>query len=562
MINLGDKVSSVRCKNRDNGCEWMGASQEQLETHLLSCGYTLMTCTNECQANDKVVEVLRKDLPDHLTNKCRKRQYQCPHCRELGEHQEQTTAHLETCPMVEVPCPNKPCQVNIPRCRIEAHRFTCDYEHVTCKYAKVGCKERPLRKDLKKHEEDNNLGSCHHKLSIHSPSKHSHAATVFSNTISKGAIFTTAPFRFKLMNFKTYKSESEEFYSPSFYTSRWGYKICIKVYANGNGSGKGTHVSVFACILKGENDDYLTCPFTGTITFELLNQLEDRNHYKKIARFSNEDINKRVDYDELTVAGGIPKFICHSELDKNSPYHQNDNLIFRISVQLPTTSYSDSSIFDFVKPRVVSQAFKFSTELSFVKPVEVLQITNKGTRYCDDSLGLCIEIPEGAVSEGFLLQLEVGVCLYGPFVFPGNLNPIAPVLMLCPQNDVQLNKELRITLPHILSHATEKDVDDLGIEVIKADHTNLFITRECVFNNIIGESNLFFHTFDSYEVATFTLSHFSFVTLHATTTREVAERKRYCICPLLPSPEAVSSGNCTYHLCVTYVMAPCLKVGY
>ena len=548
-----------RCKNRDNGCEWTGANQEQLETHLLSCGYTVITCTNECQANHEVVEVLRKDLPDLLTNWCPRRQYQCPHCRELGEHQEQTTSHLEACPMVEVSCPNKPCQASILRCRIEAHRFTCDYEHVICKYAKVGCKERPLRKDLKKHEEDIKLGSCHHKLGIRTPSKRS--TTVFSSTSSKGTVFTTSPFRFKLINFKTYKSESEEFFSPSFYTSRCGYKMCIEVYANGNGSGKGTHVSVFACILKGENDNFLTWPFTCTVTFELLNQLEDRNHYKKIARFSNEDITKRVDCDELAVAGGIPKFISHSELIENSPYLRNDTLVFRISVQLPMQSYSRLPIFDFIKPRVVNQAFKFSVELSFIKPVEVLQITSKRMSYCDASLGFCIDIPEGAVSEGFLLQLEVGVCLYGPFVFPGNLNPIAPILMLCPQNDVQLNKELRITLPHILSHATEKDVDDLGIEVIKADHTNLFLARECVFDNIIGESNLSFHAFDNYEFATFTLSNFSFVTLRANTSREDTEGKKYCICPLLPPPETVSSGNYTYPLCVTYFMAPCLEVG-
>ena len=34
-------------------------------------------------------------------------------------------------------------------------------------------------------------------------------------------------------------------YSPCFFTSRYGYKMCARVYLNGDGIGKGTHISVF-----------------------------------------------------------------------------------------------------------------------------------------------------------------------------------------------------------------------------------------------------------------------------------------------------------------------------
>ena len=40
-------------------------------------------------------------------------------------------------------------------------------------------------------------------------------------------------------------------------------KMCISVNANGNGDGKGTHVSVYAYLMKGENDDLLTWPLLG-----------------------------------------------------------------------------------------------------------------------------------------------------------------------------------------------------------------------------------------------------------------------------------------------------------
>ena len=174
---------------------------EALETHLQSCDYALLPCTNECKNNDQIFKVLRKDLQDHLTNKCPRRQYQCPHCEEMGEHQERTTSHLKTCPKIKVPCPNSQCRVSIPHCEVAAHRLTCDYEPMSCKYAEVGCEERPLRKDLKKHEEDDELkyGIYHYKLSIQAPSNYSKATV--STFINKKTIFLIAPFRFKTRKF-------------------------------------------------------------------------------------------------------------------------------------------------------------------------------------------------------------------------------------------------------------------------------------------------------------------------------------------------------------------------
>ena len=34
-------------------------------------------------------------------------------------------------------------------------------------------------------------------------------------------------------------------YSPPFHTSPHGYHMCIRVYLKGDGSGKGTHISMF-----------------------------------------------------------------------------------------------------------------------------------------------------------------------------------------------------------------------------------------------------------------------------------------------------------------------------
>ena len=77
---------------------------------------------------------------------------------------------------------------------------------------------------------------------------------------------TTSPCTFRLTNYQKLKKDGDQFNSPPFYTSPTGYKTCISVYANGNGDGEGTHVSVYAYLMKGDNDDSLTWPFTGTVT--------------------------------------------------------------------------------------------------------------------------------------------------------------------------------------------------------------------------------------------------------------------------------------------------------
>ena len=87
------------------------------------------------------------------------------------------------------------------------------------------------------------------------------------------------PMVFKVTGYNSWKATGCCFYSDSFYTSPGGYKICITVHANGDGSGSGTHVSVFAYLLEGAYDAGLSWPFMGSVTFTLLNKLAGDNHH-------------------------------------------------------------------------------------------------------------------------------------------------------------------------------------------------------------------------------------------------------------------------------------------
>lgn len=54
----------------------------------------------------------------------------------------------------------------------------------------------------------------------------------------------------------------------AFYTSKYGYKMCLRVYLNGDGTGRGTHLSLFFVVMKGPNDALLRWPFNQKVGLE------------------------------------------------------------------------------------------------------------------------------------------------------------------------------------------------------------------------------------------------------------------------------------------------------
>ncbi|XP_069054637.1 TNF receptor-associated factor 2-like [Lepisosteus oculatus] len=58
--------------------------------------------------------------------------------------------------------------------------------------------------------------------------------------------------------------------SPPFQTGPFGYRLCCRLYPQGDGAGRGTHLSLFLCLLRGDFDDVLPWPFAQRVSFSLL----------------------------------------------------------------------------------------------------------------------------------------------------------------------------------------------------------------------------------------------------------------------------------------------------
>ncbi len=148
------------------------------------------------------------------------------------------------------------------RCEIIKHRQSCPKEVVKCSYAKVGCHEVMVREKCKKHEADN--VEVHLKLAI--------------NTLESKVREPIVPVVFKLSSFSKRKDTNDQWYSGGFYSHPGGYRMILRVDVNSNPEKRRSQVSVYVYLAGGEYDDNLVWPFHGTITIELLNQLEDQNH--------------------------------------------------------------------------------------------------------------------------------------------------------------------------------------------------------------------------------------------------------------------------------------------
>ena len=128
-----------------------------------------------------------------------------------------------------------------------------------------------------------------------------------------------------------HRRNDDHWYSPPFYTGPGGYKLCIRVAANGQGAGAGTHVSVFVHLMRGEYDDRLVWPFRGDITIQLVNQKSDREHFERTFNFDNFVFSQRVMAGKIAPiahAQGYVQFFSHKSTAQFCT--DNDRLKFRV----------------------------------------------------------------------------------------------------------------------------------------------------------------------------------------------------------------------------------------
>ena len=179
-----------------------------------------------------------------------------------------------------------------------------------------------------------------------------------------------------------------------------------------------------------------------------------------------------------------------------------------------------------------------------------------GRVYTNVDHDITLRIPEGAVTEGEMVHFEVGVAMYGPFIFPENTQPISPILWLCLlEGDVELKKPFQVILPHYLTGLSKERIQYHQVGFAKASHKNFVNQTSYSFEKCNTEPRFASSGYRSYGVLM--TKHCCFYCLLANKSHELATDAGYC---LVRIESSLSSLRNEVYFSAIYFLDTCLRV--
>ena len=325
----------VYCSFKEAGCEWvgeLGAIAEHLKDDVELDNYKSSGCLFlplKCHFCKQ--EFQRQNVLEHETNKCLKRPFKCDCCNEYeSTFEDVTTKHVNVCPCGLILCPND-CGVSLQRKSMDDHQASnCPLEIVSCSFSYAGCEEKLSRKNMPAHISDSL--AAHMSLQAISHQKQLEKLETQIRELQSHLHVRIMPITILLDGFASKKAKGKSWSSSPFYTHLRGYKLYLSVCCNGSKDGEGTHISVFIQLMSGEHDDELKWPFRRSITIQLIDQKEGKDHLDNVVNFANapDHCTRKVErYDFDHTGWGKVRFIKHSKLSPK--YLVNDSLYFTIS---------------------------------------------------------------------------------------------------------------------------------------------------------------------------------------------------------------------------------------
>ncbi|XP_025911101.1 TNF receptor-associated factor 4 [Apteryx rowi] len=332
------------CPKRRVKCEFCASdfTGEAFEGHQGTCPQESVYCENKCGAR-----MMRRLLPQHGLAECPKRTQPCTYCAKefvfdtIQNHQYQ-------CPRYPVPCPNQCGTPSIAREDVPTHlKESCNTAMLLCPFKEAGCKHRCPKLAMGRHLEEST--KAHLGMVCALVSRQRQEILELRRDVEELSVSSDGTLIWKIADYARKLQEAKarsnyEFFSPPFYTHKYGYKLQVSAFLNGNGSGESSHLSVYIRVLPGEYDNLLEWPFSYRVTFSLLDQSDPSlSKPQHITETFHPDPNwknfqkpgaSRSSLDESTLGFGYPKFISHEDIKKRN--YVRDNAIFiKASVEIP-----------------------------------------------------------------------------------------------------------------------------------------------------------------------------------------------------------------------------------
>uniref|UniRef100_A0A8C0IW06 TNF receptor-associated factor n=1 Tax=Chelonoidis abingdonii TaxID=106734 RepID=A0A8C0IW06_CHEAB len=343
----------IYCRNENKGCNEL-LTLAQLLMHLRNdCQFEELSCSRaDCRE-----KILRKDLPDHIEKTCKYRETTCKYCKSqvpmitLQKHED------TDCPSVAVSCPHK-CSVTsllrservidnqaekLKELDKEIRPFRQNWEEADIMKSSVESLQNRVS-ELESVDKTAGQGARNTAVLETQLSRHDQMLSVHDIRLAdmdlRFQVLETASYNgvliWKIRDYKRRKQEAVmgktlSLYSQPFYTGYFGYKMCARVYLNGDGMGKGTHLSLFFVIMRGEYDALLPWPFKQKVTLMLMDQGASRRHLGDAFKPDPNSSSFKKPTGEMNIASGCPVFVAQTVLE-NGTYIKDDTIFIKVIV--------------------------------------------------------------------------------------------------------------------------------------------------------------------------------------------------------------------------------------
>ncbi|XP_059849805.1 TNF receptor-associated factor 1-like isoform X3 [Hypanus sabinus] len=104
--------------------------------------------------------------------------------------------------------------------------------------------------------------------------------------------------------------------SSEFYFSTYSYKMCLRIYLNGHGDTKGTHISLYYILLKGQYDALTQWPFKENVKLAILNPRDRHQSILKMCTPCSQDPALQRPVERMNAPCGFSMFVTVSEFNQ------------------------------------------------------------------------------------------------------------------------------------------------------------------------------------------------------------------------------------------------------
>lgn len=363
---------TVTCTNRDTGCDWRG-ELKGLDNHqdpfTGDCWFVPLPCEWKC---GELIQ--RQSLEYHQLSLCPKRPwYTCfsdPNLRTLGSKVETLLAEKQMLAkelsdlkavVSQTERDKKVLQTEMDELRVQQ---SISLQEMTTKIDTLSAQLESLKPPRSNSDiittpssvTDDTHTHDIHVVTTDSTSTHESNDVVCSPISDPpqplAATATdplTSPVSFTMNEFNRRKKQSVEWYSLSFCSHAQGYRLQLRVDSGGVLEGKGSHVSVYVYLMKGDHDKKLRWPFLGVVTVQLLDQHGDA-HLERVIEFTKSlgvDVAGCVRESGRAKRGhGYSQFIPLVDLTSTDQmYLKNNCLKFQVTVDPSIAKTSTPGLF-------------------------------------------------------------------------------------------------------------------------------------------------------------------------------------------------------------------------